>query len=197
VLAKWGEFAASATLVIALSVSAMPLRTNSGRDRLQSEEVALMLYDLKSSFPANTWTVVTDDNSRPQIVGEGFFLPVGGFTDTYDASEVAAEMGDGMTLEIADGLEEWIEEYSATHDDITLYTSLPGLNVYHIDRPPEEDAKVLEQIATEEREGTASQRGGSVRVGRPTTALLCRDRAARDRCPAERAATLGNLNRPN
>jgi hypothetical protein len=174
-LPKWAEFAAASVTVLALFGSSLPMELESGGARLQPDAVANALFEIKTSFPENSWTVVADDASLPQVTGKGFFLPVGSFAETYRpetwrfdprAPELAvpsrhtfivlAPPADGddpaSTPDPRPELEAWLKRYGATHDDLSLFFEEDGVAVWHIDRPPSEDKKVLDEIAQLERE---------------------------------------------
>jgi hypothetical protein len=178
-LPKWAEFATASVTVLALFGSSLPMQFDPGGVRLQPDAVANALFEIKTSFPENSWTVVADDASLPQVTGKGFFLPVGSFAQTYRpdtwrfdprAPELAVPSrhtfivlapparsdNPTTTPDPRPELEVWIERYGATHDDLSLFSDDDGVAVWHIDRPPSEDKEVLDEIARLEREARAA-----------------------------------------
>jgi hypothetical protein len=170
-LPRWAEFATASVTVFALFGSSLPMRFNSGESRIQPDAVANALFEIKTTFPSNTWTVVADQDSLPQVAGKGFYLPIGSFTDTYRPETwrfdprqpelavpsrhtfiilVPPDSGD-TAPDPRPALEAWVKRYGASHKDLSLFSNEDGIEVWHIDRPPSEDKKIMDEIAKEER----------------------------------------------
>lgn len=165
--ARQARFGMAGLTIAALGVAAIQLQLVDRGPRLHSDVLAETLFDIRSGFPANSWTVVTEESALPIVEGRGFWLSDATFAATYDptrwrfdprAPELAvpsrhtfivaqaADTGRTGAARRSDLLD-WVDDYRRTHDDMTLWSQHDGTQVWHIDRPPARDEELLDRIA--------------------------------------------------
>jgi hypothetical protein len=174
VLRLWGPPAAAVQLGAVLCVLVGLLVVAPGGPpagaRVQRDDVAAYLRDVRDELPAYRWTVVDASTALPQVEGVGFFVERGQFLDTYDprrwrfdprqpqlavpTSHVLVLVPDNLAPPIRQRIEVWMRDYKAAgHDDLAVEHPYPGLTVYHLYRSPEEEARILEEIRKQEKAG--------------------------------------------
>ncbi len=165
--AREARFGMAGLAIAALGVATFQLQLVDPGPRLHSDVLAETLFDIRSGFPANSWTVVSEESALPVVEGRGFWLSDATFADTYDptrwqfdprAPELAvpsrhtfivvptADTGSSGATRRSE-LVDWIDDYRRTHDDMTLWADRGDTQVWHIDRPPARDEELLDQIA--------------------------------------------------
>ncbi|MBN1993424.1 MAG: biotin/lipoyl-binding protein [Anaerolineae bacterium] len=150
-----------------LAVSALPKR--------EYEAVADQVYRIKEEIPTYRWTIVTYPEALPQILGKGFFVENEDFLENYDPEawrfdprqpELALStphvfivvekhpfVVSGDTTEeakerdaIQQRLQDWVDRYQQTHNDMDIYYEDGLIAIYHIYRTPAEEQRILTAI---------------------------------------------------